>query len=192
MQIVLASSSPRRREILEQLQIPFQIMSHTFDENLCPYTEPVQVVDYLAKQKAYHCLASAQSSCLIIAADTIVAIDGQVLGKPANRQIAMDYLQLLSGRTHQVYTGCSILNTDTGHCHQFNQMANVTFRVLSEEWLRIYCQSDEPLDKAGAYGIQGMAAYFIDAIDGDYHTIVGLPILPLINGLLKQGYSPFV
>ncbi len=181
MNLILASASPRRQELLKIFQIPFIIrvadIDETMDETLPPYDE----VGRVSAQKA---LATArQPDDLVIAADTIVVCQGRVLGKPRDEAHAKAMLRLLSGRDHQVMTGCTVLRGDK--VATFTEVTDLHFRELSDREIDRYVASGEPMDKAGAYGIQGGAALFCTHMVGDYYNVMGLPLCRL-GQVLKE------
>ncbi len=187
-QLVLASTSPRRRELLALLGLPFEIVASRFDESrLSPFgLPPANYVTQLATGKAAEVAARlAAPEAVIIGADTTVVLDGGVLNKPADPADAARMLRRLSGRTHEVYTGLCLLHGEkiqTAHA-----VTAVTFEPLSDAAIAAYVATGEPLDKAGAYGIQGQGLGFTPRIDGDYYTVVGLP-LGLLRGLLLPDF----
>ena len=175
MQLILASGSPRRRELLSLFGIPFVIraadIDETMDDNLPPFDEVARV----SRRKAL--AVSRERNDIVIAADTIVVCEGRVLGKPHSREEAVSMLRLLSGRDHQVMTGCTVVRGDA--CETFTEVTDLHFRSLSETEIARYVDSGEPMDKAGAYGIQGGAALFCERIVGDYYNVMGLPVCRL-------------
>ena len=175
MQIVLASGSPRRRQLLEQAGIPHKVVVSNADETVSG--SPEEQVKELALRKAQAVIPmlDGEDDMVIIAADTIVYINGEVLGKPENRDHAFEMLSKLSGNTHEVYTGVAILH-DFRIAHVFADMTEVTFRHLSDEEILDYIATGEPFDKAGAYGIQERGSVLVDRINGDFYTVMGLPI----------------
>ena len=171
MNIILASGSPRRRELLAQAGFEFKVEVSNADENVIEES-PEQMVEELAARKA-------EDNCLVIGADTIVVLEGKVLGKPVDEEDAKTMLASLSGRTHQVYTGVALFYVKKGTVEKretFHECTDVTMVSMSEQEIADYVASGDPLDKAGAYGIQGPAAVFISGIKGDYYNVVGLPI----------------
>lgn len=184
MSIILASNSPRRRELLAQIGIrDFQILSPDVDETVEPGLSPARMVEALSLRKAQAAAGRAGADDLIIAADTVVALDGAVLGKPRNEAGAFAMLSALSGREHHVYTGVTVHRagrTVTGH-----EETAVTFRALEADEIRGYIGTGEPMDKAGAYGIQGLGALLVSGIRGDYCNVVGLPVFRL-GRILKE------
>lgn len=180
--IILASASPRRKELLTQIGIDFQVLVSDVEEKVTTDV-PHEVVEELSCQKAEAVAklcsrAEEQTPIIIIGADTIVACDGKILGKPKDRQDAFDMLMMLQGRTHQVYTGVTIVRvTDKGMAkNTFHEATEVTFYPMSEDEIWEYVDTLDPMDKAGAYGIQGFCARYIKGIRGDYNNVVGLPV----------------
>ncbi len=189
MKWILASGSPRRKDILHDLGCQFDVMTADTDET-CTATDPAEIVCTLAKRKAEAVadkLGVRSDERLIIAADTLVACDGKVLGKPVDRDDAAAMLRMLSGRTHQVFSGVSLIWGDK-QSTAF-ECTDVTFDTLTEQEIQRYVDSGEPLDKAGSYGIQGKAAAFIRRIDGCYFNVVGLPVHRLYRLLQEWGLS---
>lgn len=183
---ILASSSPRRKELLMQAGIHFQVIPSNIDENITK-TEPKEVVMELARQKADHVFRSLPDpGHIVIGADTIVVYENRILGKPADEEEAFCMLSKLSGHTHQVYTGVAIIGDCSGSGkreHFFCECTDVNFYPVSDEELRAYIETGDPLDKAGAYGIQGPFAIHVKGISGDYNNVVGLPIAHLYHEL---------
>lgn len=178
--IILASASPRRKELLEQIGIEFQIETVKVEEVLSKDSTIEEAIAAIAYTKALPVFKSHED-CVVIGADTLVYLDGKVLGKPHDEQTAMDMLRQLSGRTHQVITGVALLSK--GREELFSMVSDVTFYELSEEEIKAYVASKEPLDKAGAYAIQGKGAFLVAKIVGDYYNIVGLPIAEVARRL---------
>lgn len=188
--IVLASASPRRRELLLQIGIPFTVLTSACEEKINSAI-PSDVVCELSRQKAedvFRKLAegalpaekevSAKEEFLVIGADTIVAFGGRILGKPENEKQAVKMLTELSGNTHEVYTGVTFCYKDKGKekVHTFFEKTEVTFYPMSRQEIEAYVATKDPMDKAGAYGIQGQCAAYIKEIRGDYNNVVGLPV----------------
>lgn len=190
-QLILASSSPRRKELLEQLSLSFEVVTSSVDESLIELTEPEQLVMELALRKARSVAATSFSSAVIIGADTVVSIDGKILGKPKDKEHAVQMLQQLSNRKHQVFTGISLVEVRTGQIRQILsnfQKTDVWMRTLSEQDISWYVETGEPMDKAGSYGIQAFGACLVDRIDGCYFNVVGLS-LSLLKKMFRQlGY----
>ena len=175
--IVLASGSPRRRELMHQMGIDdFEILPAKGEENAPEALTPAQLVEQLALQKARE-VAALRPDCAVIGADTVVALGDEVLGKPESEARAKEMLRALSGRHHQVYTGVAVLAGGEEYTHV--ECTEVEFRALSDEEIDAYVATGEPMDKAGAYGIQGRACTLIRGIRGDYYNVVGLPVCAL-------------
>lgn len=187
MNIILASASPRRKEILKNANVKFKIMASSIEELTLDGESPCQMVMRLAFEKGID-IASRQKSDLVISADTIVVLDNTVLGKPKDEIEARKMITSLSGRTHQVITGISLINLDNNKKIIDHVISNVKFKNLSEEDINDYIRTKESLDKAGAYGIQGYGALLVEEIQGDYFNIVGLPISRL-SDLLKKHFN---
>ena len=179
MQLILASASPRRKELLSLLKIPFLVRAADIDETMDPQKPADQEVARVSRLKAL--AVSREKEDVVIAADTIVVCDNRVLGKPRDQEDAVNMLKLLSGRDHQVMTGCTILRGDK--TETFTEITDLHFRELSDREIRKYVESGEPMDKAGAYGIQGGAALFCEKLSGDYYNVVGLPVCRLFETL---------
>ena len=188
MRIILASQSPRRRELLERMGLTeFQVLPARGEEVMDLALPPERLVEELSRRKAEE-VSSAHPDALVIAADTVVAIDGQVLGKPRDRAEAARMLARLSGREHVVYTGVTLrlgARADTGH-----EATPVRFRPLSPEDIDHYVSTGEPMDKAGAYGIQGLGCTLVEGISGDYYNVMGLPVCRLARMLARFGVDP--
>ncbi|MED1204794.1 Maf family protein [Heyndrickxia acidicola] len=180
--LILASGSPRRKELLEKLQIPFQIKASNSDETISDRLSPEEAVVELATRKAM-AVSRQHQDFAIIGADTIVVVDGEILGKPSDRDHAKNMLMKLSGRTHEVFTGVAIIQN--GQASTFYEKTDVAFWELSEAEVERYLDSGEPFDKAGSYGIQGLGSLFVKKINGDYYSVVGLPISKL-QRLLRE------
>ena len=179
MQLILASGSPRRRELLGLFGIPFTIRAADIDETMDPGKDPFDEVARVSRLKAL--AVPREEGDLVIAADTIVVCCGRVLGKPHSREEAAAMLRLLSGRDHQVMTGCTLVRGDA--VGTFTEVTDLHFRPLSQGEIARYVDSGEPMDKAGAYGIQGGAALFCEKIVGDYYNVMGLPVCRLGQAL---------
>lgn len=177
--MILASQSPRRRELLSLITRDFRIIPAKGEERLPDNITPKEAVLLLSRQKAAE-IYSEYKDEIIIAADTVVAIDGKILGKPADAEEAAAMLHLLSGRTHSVFTGVCIISAD-GAEKSFAEETAVEFWQLSEQMIADYVKSGEPMDKAGAYGIQGAGALLVKRINGDYYNVMGLPVGRLLR-----------
>ena len=184
MDIILASASPRRRELLERMGIEeFEIVVSEADETLEEDAPPSVQVELLSQRKAAAVAAEVEPGSLIIAADTVVALDGTILGKPVDEEDAFRMLSALSGVRHQVYTGVTVMQDDkilTRH-----EATSVDFRPLEPEEVELYIATGECMDKAGAYGIQGYGALLVEGINGDYYNVMGLPVV-LLSQMLKE------
>ena len=180
--ITLASASPRRRELLDQIQVTYDVLPVHIDETHISGETAIDFVNRLARQKAQAGFALAPYRP-VLGSDTIVVMDSHILGKPADRNMAIDMLNMLSGSTHQVMTAVALCTEDD----EFSALciSEVEFAQLSAQQIEKYCQSNESADKAGAYAIQGIAAQFIKNINGSYSGIMGLPLFETA-ALLKQ------
>lgn len=179
MKLILASQSPRRKELLGLLGIPFEIQVSQADETMDPHGDPAQQVAQVSRRKAL--AIQNGEDAVVIAADTIVVCDGEILGKPHSKEDACRMLSLLSGRSHQVMTGMTVMRGDRIESH--TEITEVFFRQISEKEIIRYVESGEPMDKAGAYGIQGGAALFAEKLQGDYYNVMGLPVCRLTQML---------
>ncbi len=193
--IVLASASPRRRELLSQVGIEFEVKPADGEEKITS-TEPSKIVEELSYQKAMFTARALEKEnghvpegCIVIGADTIVSYEGRILGKPADRDKAIQMLSMLQGNTHQVYTGVTVLTGESGSwkVHTFFECTDVIFYPVSEEEIEAYVDSGDPMDKAGSYGIQGAWGAYVKGIRGDYNNVVGLPVARLIYETKKIG-----
>lgn len=179
MQVILASQSPRRKKLLEQIGLKFHVISSSISEET-DQSDPILLVEDLAQKKALD-VAEKHSDSLVIGSDTIVVHNDQILGKPKIEQDAIEMLKNLSGSTHIVYTGVGFIRTDkngmTTAQHVFHEKTKVTFSSLDESDILAYVNGGSPMDKAGAYGIQDdMGALFVEKIEGDYYNVVGFPL----------------
>ena len=174
--LYLASGSPRRRELLTQIAVPFLTQIAPIDENALPGESPIAYVERLARAKAQAGLAALAETAdaVVLGADTAVVLDGRILGKPAGRDDALATLNALSGRTHQVLTAVALVSRERLESRVVT--SQVTFRPLSQAEIEAYWASGEPQDKAGCYGIQGLAAVFVSQLHGSYSAVVGLPL----------------
>ena len=177
MKIILASASPRRCDLMQQAGFDFEVVISDTDENI-EENDPAELLKKLAQAKAGN-VAFGYDNTIVIGADTIVYIDGEILGKPKDPAHAFQMLRKLSGRAHTVYTGLALLNTITGRCEVSVDSTDVYMRDLSDDEINAYISTGEPMDKAGAYGVQGRAGMFIKRIEGDFFTVVGLPLYRL-------------
>ena len=175
MQLILASASPRRRELMGLYHVPFVIRAADIDETMDQKLAPADEVARLSRAKAL--AVPREAGDVVVAADTIVVCDSTVLGKPHSQEEAVAMLTMLSGRAHQVMTGITVLRDGEARTH--TEITDIHFRPLSEEEIRAYVATGEPMDKAGSYGIQGGAALFCTGLEGDYYNVVGLPVCRL-------------
>lgn len=191
MELILASGSPRRKEILENMGYSFSVRTFGCSEELEEGTGPENAAEILARRKA---LAAYEKLCeegkrnfTVIGSDTVVASQGEILGKPKNKEDAVRMLLKLSGKTHSVYTGVCVKNEK---CEEiFVNETKVEFYPLTEEMCHRYVETGEPMDKAGAYGIQGLGSVFVKRIDGDFFSVMGLPAAQTARALKKAGVS---
>lgn len=183
MKYILASSSPRRKELMTQAGFSFEVVPSRVEETISQ-TRPADIVTELSAQKALEVYERLQpKDCTVIGADTIVVYRDEILGKPADEAEALDMLSLLAGRTHQVYTGVTLVRQAPSgsrpKIHSFYEKTDVEFYPIHREDLLSYIRTGDPLDKAGSYGIQGPFAIHVKGIQGDYNNVVGLPIARL-------------
>lgn len=176
MKLILASQSPRRRELLGLFRLPFTVRVADIDETMDPTLPPAQEVARLSLEKA-RAVERAEED-VVIAADTIVVLGDRLLGKPKNEAQAEEMLTSLSGRAHQVMTGVTVLRGD--RAITATEITDIHFRELSSREIRRYIATGEPMDKAGSYGIQGGAALFVEKLQGDYYNVMGLPVCRLL------------
>ena len=181
--IILASKSPRRKEILKQMGISFCVMNSGYEENNALAVSPAELVRIQAEGKARTAYKRTDPANVVIGADTLVVLDGNVLGKPENENQALVMLQQLSGRTHQVITGVAVF-ANGHHCSDVC-ISKVTFRKLTNDEILRYIATGEPMDKAGAYGIQGLGKDFVESVEGSLTNVIGLP-KDLTQKLLQQ------
>ena len=183
---VLASKSPRRKELLGNIGINAQIIPSSVDESPYKKLPPEQMVKELAMLKACDVARSLRGNTVVIGADTCVCIGGKVFGKPQNMAEAEEMLRELSGKTHEVFTGFCVYNCKDGTAVSRAEVTHVTFRVLTDSEIKAYVKTREPMDKAGAYGIQKRGALFIEKIEGDFFNVVGLPLCSLASALKSE------
>lgn len=185
MKLILASESPRRKELLKQIGMEFEVMS-CGGEAPVTVTLPYQVVEEHARQKAEAVAANVTEPVIIIGADTVVAFEDSILEKPKSKAEAMEMLQKLQGKTHEVYTGVVLIKKHgdgTQEKVKFHECTKVTFYEMSAQEIEEYVNTGEPMDKAGSYGIQGIGAKYVKEIAGDYNNVVGLPVARLYQEL---------
>lgn len=183
--IILASQSPRRRELMEMLGLPFEVMVSEAEEKITG-TDPAVVTEELSARKAAAVAAEIREG-IVIGADTVVALQGRILGKPADRAGAEAMIRSLQGQSHMVYTGVTLIRKRDGHteARTFSEGTRVRVAAMSDSEIQAYLDTDEPYDKAGAYGIQGIFGKHIAGIEGDFYNVVGLPVHRLYQELKK-------
>ncbi len=189
MKIILASASPRRKELLELINLKFEINPSNIDEILNEDLSLEKKIEDLSYQKALNIADKTSDDYLVIGADTVVEINGEILGKPKDKDDAKRMLKLLSGKYHSVITAIAIISTkDKSNFVVTHEKTKVKFIDLTDEKIEKYINSGEPMDKAGAYAIQGLGVMFVQSIEGCYTNVVGLPI-PLLTNILENKYN---
>jgi septum formation protein len=188
--LILASKSARRRYLLKQAGISFSVIPSGFDENSVPVYSPEKYVRILAESKARD-IAYKYPESWVIGADTVVVIDGKILGKPSSRTDARSMLKSLSGQTHEVLTGYCICCASKERLFSETVKTEVLFKNLSEDEIEWYIHTKEPFDKAGAYAIQGLGTFLVKSVNGSYTNVVGLPVCEVIEFLIKEGLLGF-
>ena len=188
VQIILASSSPRRKELLDQIKVTYDVYPVDIDETPFPGERPLDYVQRLAAEKSAACKEQFKTEMPVLAADTAVILGAVIMGKPKDKADAMAMLSQLSGKTHQVYSAVSLRGREHG---QAVSITEVTFRCLTEQEILAYWHSGEPVDKAGSYAIQGRGGVFIESIKGSFSGVVGLPLFETAELLSKQGIELF-
>jgi len=182
--IILASKSPRRKQLLKSIKLKFEVVVSDFNEDLIVEKNPKKLVEKISKQKA-KTVAKKHKNAIIIAADTTVVLDGGIIGKPGSKKDAIEILKKLSNRSHEVITGFTVLDSKTKKIVTKSVVSKVYFKKLTEKEILAYIKTGEPMDKAGAYGVQDRAGAFIEKIEGDFFNVVGLPIFNVCKALLK-------
>ncbi|MGM0547822.1 MAG: Maf family protein [Bacillota bacterium] len=188
LKLVLASASPRREEILKQLKLKFTVVPSKIDESEFKADNPVELVEILAVEKA-KAVAKLVENVIIIAADTVVVADDQILGKPKNKIEAKKMLKKLSGQEHQVITGLAVLNSVSGEVQAANNITEVKMSNITEVEIEKYIEQENILDKAGSYAIQGLGGIFVEEIKGSYYSVMGMPIHQLAKLLKEFNYG---
>jgi len=188
VQIILASASPRRKELLDQIKVTYKVHPVDLDETPLPNEIPLDYVQRLAAEKSAACRAQLKTQIPVLAADTAVVLGCVIMGKPKDRADALAMLTQLSGKTHQVYSAISLRGREHSHAVSITE---VTFRRLTEREILDYWHSGEPVDKAGSYAIQGRGSVFVESIKGSFSGVVGLPLFETAELLFKQGIEPF-
>ena len=197
MKFILASASPRRKELLEQIGMEFEVRVSEAEE-VTQATEPGEYVMELSHLKAedvagkipvMYDARGINQDFVVIGSDTVVAAEGQILGKPKDKEDAIRMITMLSGKTHQVYTGVTLMifKDERMHCRTFYEKTDVTFYEMSKVQIEAYCNTSEPYDKAGSYAIQGLCSAYIKGINGDYFSVVGLPVAHICQELAGFG-----
>lgn len=184
-QLILASASPRRHELIQTLGLPVHIQASDVDESTPHDWTPQQVVEQLALRKARAIADQSTADAIVVGSDTIVVCDQQILGKPQDRAQAIQMVASLQGRSHFVFSGIACVDIRTGQSEVDHRITKVTMKPLTVEQIERYVDSGEPMDKAGAYAIQGIGSMFIEEIEGCYFNVVGLPVSALAE-LLKK------
>ena len=185
--IILASASPRRRELLHQIGLETEVLPSRIEEKPTA-TQPEEVVEELSRQKCLGVAGRVQENGVVLGADTVVALDGKIMGKPGSAGQAAEMLKSLQGRSHQVFTGVTLAEVQKGRIvrqETFSERTEVFLFPMTEEEIEAYILSGEPFDKAGAYGIQGSFARHVKSIEGDYNNVVGLPVAAVYQRLKK-------
>ena len=180
--LVLASSSPRRQALFKLITEDFDVLVMDVDETTS-LTDPVKIVEFLAEKKAMATAEALKEPAAVLGADTIVVLNGEILGKPADEVDACRMLKMLSGCTHEVYTGYCLIDSETEKKHTAHVTTSVEFCEMSDDEIHSYVATGEPMDKAGAYGIQGFGAKYIRAIHGDYYSVMGFPVSTIYRAL---------
>lgn len=200
--LVLASASPRRRQLISVFGLPVIVRPPSVDESVPDRWTPAKTVEELSRRKAeavLRDLAATRAASgpeasgevrVVVGSDTVVVLDGKIMGKPADREDARNMLRRLSGRTHEVYTGVTCIRESDGRALTKHRMTRVTFRPLSDSLIERYIATGEPMDKAGAYGVQGIGAVLIENIEGDFFSVMGLPVGLLFGMLTELGIHP--
>lgn len=187
MNFILASGSLRRQELIRRMGIDFQVIVSEFDEDTVPYEgDPETYVKILASEKAKNILSEETSNSFILGADTVVCAEGEILGKPTDREEAFLMMKMLQDNTHEVYSGLALIHEEKGILDTVSRKTSVRFCSMSDEEIHAYLDQNEWQDKAGAYGIQGAAGLFIEGIEGDYYNVMGLPLNTLYHMLRKH------
>jgi len=184
MALILASQSPRRKTLMELFSVPFSVRVADIDEKMDPSLPPDREVARVSREKAFAVPRDAED--VVVAADTIVVCNGEILGKPKDEKEAFQMLSQLSGARHQVMTGVTVLKGELDE--SFTEITEIDFRPLSQKEILAYVKTGEPMDKAGAYGIQGGAALFVSRLEGDYYNVMGLPVCRL--GQVLKNLAP--
>ncbi|GAB1529979.1 MULTISPECIES: Maf family protein [Brevibacillus] len=188
--LILASSSPRRRELLQTLGLSFTVITSDVDETTAEHLTASEVVEELSLRKAKE-VASRLTEGVVLGSDTVVVLDDQILGKPIDEMDAYRMLSMLQRQEHTVYSGVALIDVETGRTEVSHSLTHVRIRALTEQEIKSYIATGEPMDKAGSYAIQGIGATIVEGINGDYFTVVGLP-LGLTSTLLTRFGMPIL
>lgn len=188
--IILASTSPRRKEILEKLRLPFEVISIDYEEDMTLDLSPKDLVMHLAKGKL-DSVKDKISNSVIISADTFIVFKDHKLGKPFTEEKAVEMLKMLSGQEHEIITGVAIYDTETKRIENFYDVIKVKMMELSDEIIKEYVNTGEPLDRAGAYALQEKGAMLIEKIEGDFYSAMGLPLRRVGEVLISMGVKVF-
>ncbi|MFB0844294.1 Maf family protein [Paenibacillus oleatilyticus] len=184
--LVLASSSPRRQELIQMLGLPFEIVTNDVDETVSNDLSPKQIVEELSLRKAKASITRVtDSQSIVIGSDTIVVYSQEVLGKPKDQEDAFRMLKLIEGKTHQVYTGITCIDVGESRIVTRSRVTDVRMKALSDEQIRAYIATGEPMDKAGAYAVQGIGSTIVESINGDHFNVVGMS-LSLLSEMLEE------
>lgn len=186
MKIILASASPRRKEIFSKTRLPFTIVESTYEEDMSLSMPPIELVKHLSAEKARD-VAKNNSAAIVVAADTLIIYENHLLGKPKTEKRATEMLQMLSGKEHDIVTGVTILDSENNKEKSFHDITKVFMKKLSNDIIESYIKTGEPLDKAGAYALQELGAILIDHIEGDFFNAMGLPLAKLSEELCDFG-----
>lgn len=186
--IILASASPRRKEIFARVKLPFEVQENNYEEDMGLEMPPGELAEYLSAGKAKS-VAGQHANAIVIAADTFVVYDNHPLGKPKTAERAKEMLEMLSGKEHRIITGVTIIETDSDKSRSFHETTKVFMAELSPEMIDAYIKTGEPLDKAGAYALQEIGALLVEKIEGDFFTACGLPLRRLVQELKFFGIN---
>ena len=186
--LILASTSPRRKEIFAKLKLPFEIQESNYEEDMTLEMSPNELVEYLSAGKA-RAVARKNQNAIVVAADTIVVFNEHRLGKPKSPEHAKEMLEMLSGKENQILTGVTTIDTDSGKTFSFHQAMKVFMEKLSPEIIDAYIKTGEPLDKAGAYALQDLGALLIEKIEGDFFNAMGIPLKRTVEELRAFGVT---
>lgn len=185
--IILASASPRRRELLKLIGLEFEVIPSDVEENIENEPFSIELIENLAVEKAVDVAEKIDFPAFVIGSDTVVLINNKVLGKPKDKEDAFNMLKMLGGKTHQVLSAIAVIDTEAGKILKDSVISDVTFKELSDEEIKSYIQTNEPMDKAGAYAIQGVGSIFVKSIKGCYFNIVGISVFKLAEMLKEFG-----